>query len=106
MTLVPADRWRYKTPALRNVALTAPYMHDGSLSTLEDVVRFYNRGGHPHPLLDPLIRPLHLTDDDMAALVVFLENLTGDNIAELIADARSIRVGNITREQRRNETSR
>jgi cytochrome c peroxidase len=98
VTLIPADRWHYKTPTLRNVALTAPYMHDGSLSTLEDVVRFYNRGGHPHPLLDPLIRPLYLTDDDMAALVVFLENLTGDNIVELIADARSVRVGNITRE--------
>jgi 56kDa selenium binding protein (SBP56) len=60
------------------------------------VVRFYNRGGHPHPLLDPMIRPLHLTDAEVAALVAFLESLTGDNIAALIADARSVRVGNVT----------
>jgi hypothetical protein len=60
------------------------------------VVRFYNRGGHPHPLLDPMIRPLHLTDAEVAALVAFLESLTGDNMAALIADARSVRVGNVT----------
>ena len=96
VTLAPTDRWRYKTPSLRNVALTAPYMHDGSLSTLEEVVRFYNRGGQPHAFLDPLIRPLHLTDKDIAALVAFLESLTGTNIAALIADARSVRIGNVT----------
>ena len=90
VTLVPADRWRYKTPTLRNVALTAPYMHDGSLSSLEEVVRFYNRGGHPHLLLDPMIRPLHLTDAEVAALVAFLESLTGDNIAAIIADADAL----------------
>ena len=60
------------------------------------VVRFYNRGGHPHPLLDPMMRPLHLTDAEVAALVALLESLTGDNIAALIADARSVRVGNVT----------
>ena len=96
VTLALADRWRYKTPSLRNVALTAPYMHDGSLSTLEEVVQFYNRGGHPHALLDPLIRPLDLSDDDVASLVAFLKSLTGDNLAVLIADARSIEIGNIT----------
>jgi cytochrome c peroxidase len=95
VTLAPADRWRYKTPTLRNVASTAPYMHDGSLSTLDEVVRFYNRGGHPDPDLDPLIRPLQLTDTEIAALVAFLESLTGDNLVDLIADARSIRVGNV-----------
>jgi cytochrome c peroxidase len=101
ITLDPADRWRYRTPTLRNVVLTAPYMHDGSLSSLEEVVRFYNQGGHPHALLDPLIRPLHLTDEGVAALVAFLESLTGSNIAELIADARSVRIGNVTAERRR-----
>lgn len=95
VTRLPADRWRYRTPSLRNVALTAPYMHDGSLSTLDEVVRFYNRGGHPHPWLDPRIRPLHLTEMDIGTLVAFLESLTGDNLDELIADARGIRVGNI-----------
>jgi len=92
----PDDRWRYKTPTLRNVAVTAPYMHDGSLATLEEVVRFYNQGGYAHPFLDPLIQPLHLTDEDVAALVAFLESLTGDNLAELIADARSVSIGNVS----------
>jgi len=55
-------------------------MHDGSFSTLEAVIRFYNRVGHPHALLDPLIRPLRLSDDDVAALAAFLKSLTGDNL--------------------------
>jgi cytochrome c peroxidase len=94
LTLDPEDRWRYRTPSLRNVALTAPYMHDGSLRTLLDVVRFYDRGGNPHPGLDPLIRPLALSEDEAAALVAFLESLTGRGIDELVADARSVDVGN------------
>jgi cytochrome c peroxidase len=95
VTLAPEDRWQYRTPTLRNVAITAPYMHDGSLSTLTEVVQFYNRGGMPHALLDPVIQPLHLTDAEVAALVAFLDHLTGDNIDVLIADARSITVGNV-----------
>ncbi len=89
-----ADRYRYKTPSLRNVALTAPYMHDGSLTSLGDVVRFYDRGGYPAPGLDPALRPLGLDEAEIAALVAFLESLTGANVAELIADARSVGVGN------------
>ena len=69
-------------------------MHNGSLHTLEDVVRFYNTGGFDHPGLDPLIRPLGLDDAEIRQLVAFLRSLTGDNIEELIADARSIPVGN------------
>ncbi|MDH3472303.1 MAG: c-type cytochrome [Rhodospirillales bacterium] len=94
VTLDPADLWKFKTPSLRNVAVTAPYMHDGSLTTLEQVVRFYDRGGIAHPGLDPLIRPLGLEDNEVAALVAFLESLTGDNLAALVADARSVAVGN------------
>ncbi|HSR72058.1 MAG TPA: hypothetical protein VLL72_06720, partial [Kiloniellales bacterium] len=90
----PRDRWRFKTPSLRNVALTAPYMHDGSLGTLEQVVRYYDRGGEPHPGLDPRIRPLGLAEDEVAALVAFLESLTAAGIDELVADARSVPVGN------------
>lgn len=90
----PADQYRYKTPILRNVALTAPYMHDGSLRTLEDVVRFYNQGGHPNLGLDPLVQPLNLGDNEVNALVAFLESLTGDNVDELRADARSVAIGN------------
>jgi cytochrome c peroxidase len=94
VTLDPADLWRFKTPSLRNVALTGPYMHDGSFTSLEQVVRFYDKGGHPSPGLDPAIVPLGLTDAERAALVAFLESLTGDNVADLVADARSVAVGN------------
>lgn len=88
------DLYKYKTPTLRNVTLTAPYMHDGSLRTLEEVVRFYNKGSYPNPSLDPAIRPLGLTDAEINALVAFLESLTGDNVETLIADARSVPIGN------------
>jgi cytochrome c peroxidase len=97
-----ADRWRFKTPSLRNVALTAPYMHDGSLSTLRQVVEFYRRGGHPHPDIDPMIRPLDLDDDEVGDLVAFLESLTGDNVEELVRDARSEAAGNFGDELRAN----
>lgn len=85
----PEDKWRFKTPTLRNVALTAPYMHDGSLATLDAVVRYYNAGGEPHEGQDPRIRPLGLGNAELDALVAFLESLTGDNVDELIADART-----------------
>ncbi len=94
VSLDPDDLWRFKTPGLRNVALTAPYMHDGSLRHLEDVVRFYDRGGVPHEGLDPAIRPLGLSEAEIRALVAFLEGLTAGNIGELVADARAAPVGN------------
>lgn len=90
----PADRWRFKTPSLRNVAVTAPYMHDGSFSTLRQVVEFYNQGGHRHDGLDPLIVPLGLDEQEMGDLVAFLNSLTAGNLDELVNDARSERVGN------------
>jgi cytochrome c peroxidase len=87
-------RWQYKTPTLRNVALTAPYMHDGSLLNLEDVVAFYNRGGVANPLQDPRIQPLELSDQDEADLLAFLESLTGDYRA-LVLDAFVAPVGDV-----------
>ena len=93
VTQDPADRWRYKTPSLRNVALTAPYMHNGAFGTLREVVEFYNRGGIPNPLLDPLIRPLGLTNEEMDHLVAFLESLTGDNVQVLVRDAFAAPIG-------------
>ncbi len=90
----PEDRWKYKTPSLRNIALTAPYMHDGSLSTLEDVIEFYDRGGIKNQLLDPLIKPLGLTPLEKSQLVAFLKSLTGDNVDQLISDAFAAPVGN------------
>jgi len=88
ITLDPKDRWAYKTPSLRNVALTAPYMHDGSLRSLEAVVEFYDRGGVDNPDKSPLLIPLGLTADERAALVAFLRTLTGSGVAALAADAR------------------
>jgi len=73
------DRGAFKTPTLRNVALTAPYMHDGSLRSLKEVVDFYVGGGSSNPHLDPLIKPLtHLTKQERADLVAFLVSLTGE----------------------------
>ncbi|MEM9524035.1 MAG: cytochrome c peroxidase [Pseudomonadota bacterium] len=71
-----AYRGAFKTPGLRNVALTAPYMHDGSIGTLEDVVEFYDRGGDRDDNLSPLIEPLGLTDREKWDLVAFLNALT------------------------------
>ena len=87
------DRWRYLTPSLRNVALTAPYMHDGSLPDIASVLEFYNAGGVPHPALDPRIQPLGLNGSQLQDLEEFLRSLTGDNIAQLTRDARSQVIG-------------
>ena len=67
----------FKTPTLREVARTAPYMHDGSIATLSEVVDFYSDGGRSNAFLDPEIRPLRLTDDEKRSLVRFLESLSG-----------------------------
>lgn len=88
VTQDPADLYRFRTPTLRNVALTAPYMHDGSMATLDDVVRFYNAGGGGGDNLDPVIKPLELSDADIADVIAFLEGLTGDNVDGLAAEAR------------------
>jgi cytochrome c peroxidase len=93
ITLDPDDRWKYKTPSLRNVALSSPYMHDGSLRTLRDVVDFYNRGGVPNATLDPLIRPLGLSSREVDDLVAFLSSLTGDSVDAIVLDARAAPIG-------------
>ena len=89
----PDDRWKYRTPTLRNVVLTAPYMHDGSLLTLRDVLLFYNQGGMPNEVLDPLIAPLDLTDKEIDDLLAFLQSLTGSNVDALVADAHAAPIG-------------
>jgi len=70
------DKGRFKTPSLRNVAITAPYMHDGSKRSLEDVIDYYDGGARRNPGLDSLIRPLRLTGDEKRALLAFLQSLT------------------------------
>jgi cytochrome c peroxidase len=74
------DVGAFKTPTLRDVELTTPYMHDGSEKTLLDVVKFYNRGGRPNPYLDGGMRPLHLTEGEMNDLVEFMRALTSDDV--------------------------
>ncbi len=98
----PADRWKFRTPTLRNVALTAPYMHNGQFSTLEEVVAFYNRGGVAHELLSPLIRPLGLDAGEQEDLVAFLHALTGDNVDTLVLDAFAAPVGDPAQSSGRN----
>ncbi|MDB5296467.1 MAG: Cytochrome-c peroxidase [Phycisphaerales bacterium] len=72
------DRGAFKTPTLRDVARRAPYMHDGSKTSLRGVVEFYNRGGTPNPHLSPKIKPLELTATEVDDLVALLEALNGE----------------------------
>ena len=72
------DRGAFKTPTIRNIAHSGPYMHDGSQATLEEVVEWYDKGGHPNPYLSEKIKKLDLTDQDKADLVAFMkEGLSG-----------------------------
>ena len=77
VTGVVEDTGKFKTPTLREVSRTAPYMHDGSIATLEEVVDFYDRGGNDNPFRDQELRPLRLTKEEKMALVAFLRSLSG-----------------------------
>jgi len=79
------DLGKFKVPGLRNIAATAPYMHDGSLRTLEAVIEQYDAGGRGDPSTDPLIKPMALTSDEKADLLEFLHSFTDD---ALLQDAR------------------
>ena len=74
------DVYFFKTPSLRNVAKTAPYMHDGAFKTLEEVIDFFDKGGNPNPHLSPLMKPLGLSDQEKTDLIAFLKALTGETI--------------------------
>jgi cytochrome c peroxidase len=89
----PADRYRFRTPSLRNVAVTAPYMHDGSIATLAEVIDYYAAGGVPHEGQDPRISRLALTPAQRDELAAFLNSLTGENVNRLALDARSTPIG-------------
>lgn len=75
----PDDDGKFKTPTLRNIAVTHPYMHDGRFATLEEVVAHYNKGGEPHPNADPGMHSLRLTDSETEDLMAFLAALTDSN---------------------------
>lgn len=76
------DLGKFKTPSLRNIALTAPYMHDGRFTTLEEVIEQYNKGGHYSKNESPNIRPLGLQAQDKADLIAFLHTLTDTSYLE------------------------
>jgi cytochrome c peroxidase len=79
LTLLEDDIARFKVPTLRNIEMTAPYMHDGSLSTLEDVVDHYSAGGNGHFNQSPLVTELDLSVQEKSALISFLKALTDSN---------------------------
>ena len=72
------DKGAFKTSTLRDLKRTAPYMHDGSVKTLEEVIELYDKGGEANPWLDPKMEPLHLTEQEEADLLAFLQSLEGD----------------------------
>lgn len=76
------DRGAFKTPGLREVTRHAPYMHDGSLATLRDVVDHYDKGGHANPWLSPKMKPLGLTEAEKEALVAFMQALEGEGFLD------------------------
>lgn len=71
------DKGAFKTPTVRNVEFTAPYMHDGSQKTLEEVVEWYAKGGHPNPWLSEKVKKFEATDQDKQDLVAFMKSLSG-----------------------------
>jgi cytochrome c peroxidase len=74
----PDDIGAFKTPTLREIARTAPYMHDGRFKTLEEVVKFYNQGGIKNPHQDNTIIPLELTEQEQQDVVALLKSLNGE----------------------------
>jgi len=86
VTHTDRDRGAFKTPSLRNIAETAPYMHDGSLDTLVQVIDLHAAGGNANPWLDSKIKKLHLTTREKADLVAFLKSLSGKVPSEALPD--------------------
>ena len=76
-----AEKGAFKTPTIRDITRTGPYMHDGSEKTLAEIVEYYNKGGNKNPNLDADMKPLNLTDQEKADLVEFMKALTGEVIA-------------------------
>ncbi len=82
MTGRVGDIGKFKVPGLRNIAVSAPYMHDGSVPTLEAVIEQYAAGGRGDPTTDPQIKPLSLTSEEKADLLEFLHSLTDDALLQ------------------------
>lgn len=78
VTKNPDDMGAFKTPTVREAALRAPFMHDGSVKTLREVMDLYNKGGEANPKLSPMIKPLNLTEEEINAVIAFMEALSGE----------------------------
>lgn len=78
------DWGAFKTPPLREIVHSAPYMHDGSMKTLKEVIDYYNDGGIKNDNLHPLMRPLNLTEEDKKALISFLQALSGEGWQQIV----------------------
>lgn len=92
-TKIPEDKGKFRTPSLRYLRYTAPYMHNGVFATLQEVLEFYNKGGGDDPNKSPLMKPLNLTKEEQEDLLTFLESLSGDEIivpAPVIPDYQPI----------------
>jgi cytochrome c peroxidase len=88
-TKLKGDMGKFRTPSLRYIKYTAPYMHNGTFFTLEEVIDFYDQGGGTNEFTDgthgvrnktSILKPLNLTDEEKEALVAFLEELSGEEI--------------------------
>lgn len=88
VTKLDKDKGAFKTPMLRNLSDTAPYMHDGSLATLGEVVEFFDKGGHSNPWLNSEIKPLGLSAEEKRDLLAFLTALDGDKV--LVAEPKRL----------------
>ena len=80
------DTGAFKTPTVRNVARTAPYMHDGSQKTLEEVVDWYVKGGHPNPFLSDKVKKLELNDEEKKSLVAFMKEALTSELPKVARD--------------------
>jgi cytochrome c peroxidase len=80
VTKVEKDKGAFKTPTLRSITETAPYMHDGVFKTLGEVLDFLNKGGGANPNLSPLMKAVNLTLEEKTDLLAFLKALTGESI--------------------------
>jgi cytochrome c peroxidase len=80
LTYLEKDRALFKVPSLRNVGISGPYMHDGSIHNLEQIIQHYNKGGQAHKHKSPLIRPLHLSLKEQKDLLAFLKSLTDQQL--------------------------
>ena len=76
----PSDRYKFKVPSLRNVEMTAPYMHDGSIATLKEVILHYGRGGSDHPNQSAIIKQFQLTELEINQLESFFETLVDTSV--------------------------